>query len=117
MPKHSEMKTILLTSGREGRSLLGCVVDGAGVLATWVPAKAKNKNKKVPTNSPRKATVLFRVVRGRASIGRAGVDLFRGESGPQLDVPPEARERKSGRVWVGRESSIVVGEGGTLVER
>jgi len=36
-----------------------------GVLATWVPAKAKNRKRKVPTNSPRAATVLLRRVAGR----------------------------------------------------
>ena len=42
---------------------------GAGVLATWVPAKAKNKNKNVPTNSPRAATMLLRFVSGLVNMG------------------------------------------------
>lgn len=40
------------------------------MLATWVPAKEKNKNKKVPTNSPTVATMLLRTVDGRANMGK-----------------------------------------------
>ena len=47
---------------------------GTGVLAIWVPAKAKNKKRKVPTNSPRAATVLLRRVAGRVSMGSAPED-------------------------------------------
>jgi len=39
-----------------------------GVLATCVPAKAKNRKRKVPTNSPRAATVLLRRVAGRVLL-------------------------------------------------
>lgn len=42
---------------------------GAGVLATWVPAKPKNKNKNVPTNSPNAATILLRFVNGLVNMG------------------------------------------------
>jgi hypothetical protein len=44
----------------------GSWVSGAGrvvmLFATWVPAKAKNKNMKVPTNSARQATLVFRTL-------------------------------------------------------
>lgn len=43
---------------------------GGPVFAICVPAKEKKRNKKVPTNSPKAATMLFRVVEGLASIGR-----------------------------------------------
>jgi len=42
---------------------------GGPVLAICVPAKEKKRNKKVPTNSPKAATMLFRVVEGLASMG------------------------------------------------
>jgi len=49
---------------------------GGGVLATWVPAKAKNKNKNVPTNSPKAATMLLRFVGGSVNMGSLPDDPF-----------------------------------------
>jgi hypothetical protein len=42
---------------------------GAGVLATWVLANAKNKKRNVPTNSPRAATMLLRFVSDLVNMG------------------------------------------------
>jgi hypothetical protein len=44
---------------------VGCFAFGsASILATWVPAKAKKRKRKVPTSSPRKATNSFRTLVG-----------------------------------------------------
>lgn len=42
----------------------------ADILAIWVPANEKKRKRKVPTNSPRMATMLLRTVEGRESMGR-----------------------------------------------
>lgn len=49
---------------------------GAGVCAICVPAKAMKRKRNVPTNSPRTATMLLRVVGARCSIGREWPGLW-----------------------------------------
>ena len=39
------------------------------MLAICVPENEKKRNKKVPTNSPRQATISFLMVEGTANIG------------------------------------------------
>ena len=51
-------------------SRLAAATAVADMLAIWVPAKEKNRKRKVPTNSPRMATMLLRTVEGRVSMGR-----------------------------------------------
>jgi hypothetical protein len=67
MPKTRPIK---MRSGVLGNTMLlpGGGVAGA-VVAIWVPAKAKKRNRKVPTNSPSPATVLLRIVDGFDNIG------------------------------------------------
>jgi hypothetical protein len=56
------------------------VVGGGGVLAIWVPANAKKRNRKVPTNSPKPATILLRTVEGLLSMGSLVGDSLRAAS-------------------------------------
>src|SRR3954452_10483298 len=89
------MKTSWTRFGGAGSPLAS---DAGMELATWVPAKAKKRKRKVPTNSPRAATVLLRRVVGRISMGRAW-DLLALAEGPLLELPevPVVKERKRGR--------------------
>jgi hypothetical protein len=84
-PKASEMKMMAMALG-------GDPAAGAGVFAIWVPAKAKNRNRNVPTNSPSMATRLFLVLSGLRSIGRAPP----GEPGV---VAPDCLERTRVNRW------------------
>ena len=64
------------------------------ILATCVPAKAKNRNDMVPTNSPITATVCPRLVGGnRRNSVRTGPDVAVGAS---VFMAREVDER-----WVG----------------
>lgn len=63
------------------------------VLATWVAAKAKNRNRNVPTNSPRQEMNMWRALLGshekpgnRFSPGRLGSSVYLGfMPGMELD--------------------------------
>jgi hypothetical protein len=68
-PKASEIYSRLLALGK------ACAVWAAIMLATWVAANAKKRNRNVPTNSPVKAMKWLRAVNGIHDMpgkGRAG---------------------------------------------
>ena len=83
------------------------------MLATCVPAKAKNKNAIVPTNSPSMATVCPRNVGGkRRSRPRIGVEA---EEGASVFMRREKEGAASwwvrtvgARVWVGERALLVL---------
>ena len=78
----------LMYSNTDALALNGPVVGFAAAIkfATCVPAKAKNKNRNVPTNSPRKATSSLRIFCGRKcaagnGFGIGTTDFLRSENG------------------------------------
>lgn len=63
MPKHRAMYNSF--AGSAARSLTALEPSFGAVLTTFVPPKAKSRNKKVPTNSPEHATICPLITGGR----------------------------------------------------